>query len=106
MDITIAQEQLAFDNAEFKPRIDGKLSYTEKDGELAGGYDTDNSQKEEWRADITMTWKIFNFKNKHMTSADQHRLNAAHSRYHDLMRTTDEYPWPRSNTRPPRRTCL
>jgi len=34
MDITIAQEQLAFDNAEFKPRVDGKLSYTEKDGEL------------------------------------------------------------------------
>ena len=89
-DVIIAEEQLAFDRAEFKPRIDGKLSYTEKDGELAGGYDTDNSQKEEWRADITMTWKIFNFKNKHMTSADQHRLNAAHSRYHDLMRTTDE----------------
>ena len=37
-----------------------------------------------------MTWKIFNFKNKHMTNADHHRLNAAHSRYHDLMRTTDE----------------
>ena len=90
MDIDIAQEQLRFADAEFKPRIDGKLSYTEKDGELAGGYDTDSSQKEEWRADITMTWKIFNFKNKHMTNADNHRLNAAHNRYHDLMRTTDE----------------
>ena len=89
-DVVIAEEQLNFDRAEFKPRIDGKLSYTEKDGELAGGYDTSDSQKEEWRADITMTWKLFNFKNKHMTNADHHRLNAAHSRYHDLMRTTDE----------------
>jgi len=89
-DVIIAEEQLAFDRAEFKPRIDGKLSYTEKDGELSGGYDTHDAQKEEWRADITMTWKLFNFKNKHMTNADHHRLNAAHSRYHDLMRTTDE----------------
>jgi adhesin transport system outer membrane protein len=89
-DVIIAEEQLNFDRAEFKPRIDGKLSYTEKDGELSGGYDTHDAQKEEWRADITMTWKIFNFKNKHMTSADHHRLNAAHNRYHDLMRTTDE----------------
>ena len=89
-DVIIAEEQLNYDRAEFKPRIDGKLSYTEKDGELSGGYDTHDAQKEEWRADITMTWKIFNFKNKHMTNADHHRLNAAHSRYHDLMRTTDE----------------
>ena len=89
-DVIIAEEQLAFDRAEFKPRIDGKLSYTEKDGELSGGYDTHDAQKEEWRADITMTWKIFNFKNRHMTNADHYRLNAAHSRYHDLMRTTDE----------------
>lgn len=89
-DVLIAEEQLAFDRAEFKPRIDGKLSYTEKDGELSGGYDTSDAQKEEWRADITMTWKIFNFKNKHITSADHSRLNAAHNRYHDLMRTTDE----------------
>ena len=89
-DVIIAEEQLAFDRAEFKPRVDGKLSYTEKDGELSGGYDTHDAQKEEWRADITMTWKIFNFKNKHMTNADHHRLNAAHNRYHDLMRTTDE----------------
>ena len=90
MDITIAQEQLNFDRAEFKPRVDGKLSYTEKDGELAGGYDTDNSQKEEWRADITMTWKIFNFKNKHMTNADRSRLSAAQFRHRDIVRTTQE----------------
>ena len=90
-DVIIAEEQLAFDKAEFKPRVDGKLSYTEKDGELSGGYDTHDAQKEEWRADITMTWKIFGgFKNKHITNADHHRLNAAHSRYYDLMRTTDE----------------
>ena len=90
MDITIAQEQLAFDNAEFKPRVDGKLSYTEKDGELAGGYDTDDSQKEEWRADITMTWKLFNFKNRHMTNADRSRLSAAQFRHQDIVRTTQE----------------
>ena len=90
MDITIAQEQLNFDRAEFKPRIDGKLSYTEKDGELAGGYDTSDSQKEEYRADITMTWKIFNFKNRHMTNADQSRLNAANFRYQDTLRSIQE----------------
>ena len=90
MDVTIAQEQLNFDRAEFKPRIDGKLSYTEKDGELGGGYDTSDSQKEEYRADITMTWKIFNFKNRHMTNADLNRLNAAKFRYTDVLRTTQE----------------
>jgi outer membrane protein TolC len=90
MDITIAREQLNFDRAEFKPRVDGKLSYTEKDGELAGGYDTDSSQKEEWRADITMTWKLFNHKNKHMTNADQSRLSAAQFRHQDIVRTTQE----------------
>ena len=90
MDITIAQEQLAFDNAEFKPRVDGKLSYTEKDGELSGGYDTDDAQKEEWRADVTMTWKIFNLKNKHMTNADRSRLSAAQFRHRDILRTTQE----------------
>jgi len=90
MDITIAREQLNFDRAEFKPRVDGKLSYTEKDGELAGGYDTDSSRKEEWRADVTMTWKIFNFKNKHVTNADQSRLNAANFRYQDTLRSTQE----------------
>ena len=90
MDITIAREQLNFDRAEFKPRIDGKLSYTEKDGELGGGYDTHDSQKEEYRADITMTWKIFNFKNRHMTNADQSRLNAANFRYQDTLRSIQE----------------
>ena len=90
MDITIAREQLNFDNAEFKPRVDGKLSYTEKDGELSGGYDTHDAQKEEWRADITMTWKLFNFKNRHLTNADQSRLSAANFRYQDTLRTTKE----------------
>ena len=90
MDISIAREQLNFDRAEFKPRIDGKLSYTEKDGELSGGYDTHDAQKEEYRADITMTWKLFNFKNRHMTNADQSRLNAANFRYQDVLRTTQE----------------
>ena len=90
MDVSIAREQLNFDRAEFKPRIDGKLSYTEKDGELSGGYDTHDAQKEEYRADITMTWKLFNFKNRHMTNADQSRLNAANFRYQDTLRTTQE----------------
>ena len=91
MDVDIAQFQILFDEAEFKPRIDGKLSYTEKDGELAGGFDTDNSRKEEWRADITATWKIFGgFKNKHLTNADKARLRAATNRYDDTKRQTDE----------------
>ena len=90
MDITIAREQLNFDMAEFKPRIDGKLSYTEKEGELSGGYNTDGAQKEEYRADITMTWKLFNYKNRHITNADQSRLNAANFRYQDTLRTTQE----------------
>ena len=90
MDITIAREQLNFDRAEFKPRIDGKLSYTEKDGELSGGYDTQDAQKEELRADITMTWKLFNYKNRHMTNADNSRLGAAEFRYQDTLRTTQE----------------
>ena len=90
-DVLIAEEQLAFDDAEFKPRIDGKLSYTEKDGELAGGYDTHGSRKDEYRADITMTWKIFGgFKNKHMRNADNSRLSAAQFRYTDIVRSTDE----------------
>jgi adhesin transport system outer membrane protein len=91
MDINIAREQLRFSEAEFKPRIDGKLSYTEKDGELAGGYDTDDSQKEEYRADITMTWKLFGGgKRKHLRNADHSKLNAALHRYDDVKRTTDE----------------
>ena len=91
MDIDIAKEQLRFSEAEFKPRVDGKLSYTEKDGELAGGYDTSDSQKEEWRADITMTWKLFGgFKHKHLKSADYSRLTAANLRYTDVKRGIDE----------------
>ena len=91
MDVTIAQEQLNYDRAEFKPRIDGKLSYTEKEGELAGGYNTDDSQKEEWRGDITMTWKLFGgFKNTHVRNADTARLSAAQMRYQDTLRSTNE----------------
>jgi outer membrane protein TolC len=91
MDIQIAREQLNFDKAEFKPRVDGKLSYTEKDGELAGGYDTDGSRKEEYRADVTMTWKIFGgFKNTHVTNADTARLRAAENRYQNTLRMTSE----------------
>jgi outer membrane protein TolC len=91
MDVTIAQEQLNYDRAEFKPRIDGKLSYTEKEGELAGGYNTDDSQKEEWRGDITMTWKIFGgFKNTHVRNADAVRLQSAQMRYQDTVRATNE----------------
>ena len=91
MDVTIAQEQLNYDRAEFKPRIDGKLSYTEKEGELAGGYNTDDSQKEEWRGDITMTWKLFGgFKNTHVRNADAVRLQSAQMRYQDTVRATNE----------------
>ena len=91
MDIQIAREQLNFDKAEFKPRVDGKLSYTEKDGELAGGYDTDSSRKEEWRADVTMTWQLFGgFKKTHVMSADTARLRAAENRYQDTLRMTNE----------------
>ena len=90
MDVMIAKEQLRFDEAESKPRVDGKLSYTEKDGELAGGFDTDSSRKEEWRGDVTMTWKLFNIKNKHMTNADRSRLRAADLRYADTLRSTQE----------------
>ena len=91
MDVEIARDQLRFSDAEFKPRIDGKLSYTEKDGELSGGYDTDDAQKEEFRADVTLTWKIFGgFKNKHLKNSDRAKLNAAHNRYDDVLRTTDE----------------
>jgi len=91
MDITIAQEQLNYDKAEFKPRVDGKLSYTEKEGELSGGYDTDDAQKEEWRGDITMTWKLFGgFKNTHVTNGDRARLRSAQMRHKDTVRTINE----------------
>ena len=91
LDIEIAKEQKKFSDAEFRPRIDGKLSYTEKDGELSGGYDTDDAQKEEFRADITLTWKLFaGGKNKHMNSADRIRMEAAITRYADTKRTVQE----------------
>ena len=91
LDIEIAKEQKKFSDAEFRPRLDGKLSYTEKDGELSGGYDTDDAQKEEFRADITLTWKLFaGGKNKHMNSADRIRMEAAITRYADTKRTVQE----------------
>jgi len=37
-----------------------------------------------------MTWKLFNTKNKHMTSADRSRLKAADLRYADTLRSTQE----------------
>ena len=89
MDVAVAKEQLRFDNAEFKPRIDGKLSYTEKEGELGGGFA--NEQKEEWRADITMTWQVFGgFKKTHVRNADKNRLKAAEVRYNDTVIATKE----------------
>ena len=91
MDVDIAKEQLRFSESEFKPRIDGKLSYTEKDGELSGGYDTHEAQKEEWRADITLSWKLFGGgKRKHLKNADHSKLSAANLRYSDVKRTIDE----------------
>tara|TARA_Y100000589_G_scaffold212701_1_gene200525 strand:+ start:432 stop:2198 length:1767 start_codon:yes stop_codon:yes gene_type:complete len=91
MDVDIAKEQLRFSESEFKPRIDGKLSYTEKDGELSGGYDTHEAQKEEWRADITLSWKLFGGgKRKHLKNADHSKLSAANLRYSDVKRTVDE----------------
>ena len=89
MDVKIAEQQLRFDNADFKPRVDGKLSYTEKEGELGGGFD--NEQKEEWRADITMTWQVFGgFKKTHVYKADKNRLKAAEVRLKDTVNQTQE----------------
>ncbi len=89
MDVKIAKEQLRFDNADFKPRVDGKLSYTEKEGELGGGFA--NEQKEEWRADITMTWQVFGgFKKTHVYKADKNRLKAAEVRLKDTVIQTQE----------------
>ena len=89
MDVKIAKEQLRFDNADFKPRVDGKLSYTEKEGELGGGFA--NEQKEEWRADITMTWQVFGgFKKTHVYRADKSRLKAAEIRLTDTVNATQE----------------
>jgi adhesin transport system outer membrane protein len=88
VDIEIALGQLRYDDAEFKPRLDGKLSYTEKEGELGGAY---NEQKEEWRADITLSWKIFGgFSNVHQKRSDMAKLGSAELRYEDVVRIVNE----------------
>ena len=88
VDIEIALGQLRYDDAEFRPRLDGKLSYTEKEGELGGAY---NEQKEEWRADITLSWKIFGgFSNVHQKRSDMAKLGSAELRYEDVVRIVNE----------------
>ena len=88
LDIKIALGQLRYDDAEFRPRLDGKLSYTEKEGELGGAYD---EQKEEWRADITLSWKIFGgFSNVHQKRSDMAKLGSAELRYEDVVRIVNE----------------
>ena len=87
-DIEIALGQLRYDDAEFRPRVDGKISYTEKEGELGGAY---NEQKEEWRADITLSWKIFGgFSNVHQKRSDMAKLGSAELRYEDVVRIVNE----------------
>ena len=88
LDIKIALGQLRYDDAEFRPRLDGKLSYTEKEGELGGAYD---EQKEEWRADITLSWKIFGgFSGVHQKRSDEAKLGSAELRYEDVVRIVNE----------------
>ncbi len=88
LDIEIAWDQLAYDDAEFRPRIDGKLSYTEKENELGGAYD---EQKEEWRADVTLSWKIFGgFSGVHQKRSDEAKLGSAELRYEDVVRIVNE----------------
>jgi adhesin transport system outer membrane protein len=88
LDIKIARGQLRYDDAEFRPRIDGKLSYTEKENELGGAYD---EQKEEYRADITLSWKIFGgFSNVHQKRGDMAKLGAAENRHEDTIRVVNE----------------
>ena len=88
LDIKIARGQLRYDDAEFRPRIDGKLSYTEKENELGGAYD---EQKEEWRADITLSWKIFGgFSNVHQKRSDMAKLGSAELRHEDVVRIVNE----------------
>ena len=88
LDIKIALGQLRYDDAEFRPRLDGKLSYTEKEGELGGAYD---EQKEEWRADITLSWKIFGgFANVHQKRSDMAKLGSAELRHEDVVRIVNE----------------
>ena len=88
LDIEIAWGQLRYDDAEFKPRLDGKLSYTEKENELGGAYD---EQKEEWRADVTLSWKIFGgFSGVHQKRSDEAKLGSAELRYEDVVRIVNE----------------
>ena len=88
LDIEIAWDQIAYDDAEFKPRLDGKLSYTEKENELGGAYD---EQKEEWRADVTLSWKIFGgFSGVHQKRSDKAKLGSAELRYEDVVRIINE----------------
>ena len=88
LEIEIALGQLRYDDAEFRPRLDGKLSYTEKEGELGGAF---NEQKEEWRADITLSWKIFGgFSNVHQKRSDMAKLGSAELRYEDVVRIVNE----------------
>ena len=88
LDIEIALGQLRYDDAEFRPRLDGKLSYTEKENELGGEYD---EQKEEWRADITLSWKIFGgFSNVHQKRSDMAKLGSAELRHEDVVRIINE----------------
>ncbi len=88
LDIEIAWDQIAYDDAEFKPRLDGKLSYTEKENELGGAYD---EQKEEWRADVTLSWKIFGgFSGVHQKRSDEAKLGSAELRYEDVVRIVNE----------------
>jgi len=88
VDIEIALGQLRYDDAEFRPRVDGKLSYTEKENELGGAYD---EQKEEWRADVTLSWKIFGgFSGVHQKRSDEAKLGSAELRYEDVVRIVNE----------------
>ena len=88
LDIEIAWGQLRYDDAEFKPRLDGKLSYTEKENELGGAYD---EQKEEWRADVTLSRKIFGgFSGVHQKRSDEAKLGSAELRYEDVVRIVNE----------------
>ena len=88
LEIQIALGQLRYDDAEFRPRLDGKLSYTEKENELGGAYD---EQKEEWRADVTLSWKIFGgFSGVHQKRSDEAKLGSAELRYEDVVRIVNE----------------
>ena len=51
----------------------------------------DDEQKEEYRADITLSWKIFGgFSNVHQKRGDMAKLGAAENRHEDTIRTVNE----------------